>query len=276
MLIFCRSAEYLVSGGKNCYIVWVKSDFLSHCHKEGQPIVFSISALRKDALLQLRRAEVSLPRFAGLLLLIHLILSAADTLFSGASYEELFRSGPVGIFVYILVGLTSRLLEMGRIEYCRRIRSGERAEYADLFWGFSYVFRVLCVFFLQALFIACGLSLFLVPGIILVYRLRFALYILSEDPSLGVMEILRRSGSETAGFKMQIFLLDLAFLPLALVALLPYLFWMFGGIELPLAADVLVGTLLTFPALLLNFWHTTADLALREKILAIKSGSAAF
>ena len=239
--------------------------------------MFSHSMLRREAFQLLRRAQVPLLLYAGLLLVIKLVLSGADTLCSGVTYEDLFSSGLSGMFVYILTGLISLLLDLGRVEYCARVRRGERAEYGDLFWGFSYVFRVLSVFFLQAFLISLGFSFFLIPGIILSYRYRFALYILSEDPSLGTIEILRRSGAETAGFKMQIFLLDMSFLGAAFLAMLPIALWpALAPASVPALADALITTLLTFPLLLVTFWSTTAEMALREEILRIKDGSAQF
>ena len=227
--------------------------------------------LRRDALQLLRRAKVPLPLFAGFLLLIHLVLNAADTLCSGETYEELFSSGISGIFVYILTGLISMLLELGRVEYCARARRGERAEYSDLFWGFSYVFKILIAMFLQALLISLGLSFFLLPGIILSYRFRFWRYILSDDPTLGAFDILRRSGEETAGFKMQLFLLDVSFLGVGFLAALPLFLWsVFAPTTLPSLVSILIGTALTYPLLLVTFWRTAAEMELRDQILALK------
>lgn len=227
--------------------------------------------LRRDALQLLRRARVPLPLFAGLLLLIDLVLSAADALCSGETYEELFSSGVSGIFVYMLTGLITILLEMGRVEYCARVRRGEQAEYSDLFWGFSYVFKILCAMFLQALLISLGLWFFFVPGIILSYRYRFWLYNLSDDPSLGVTDLLSRSGWETAGFKMQIFLMDVNFLGVGFLAALPLFLWsLFGPATLPSLLSTLIGTALTYPLLLISFWRTAAEMELRDRILAIK------
>ena len=239
--------------------------------------MFSHSQLRKEAFQLLRHAQVSLPLYAGLLLVIKLILNAADTLCSGLTYQDLFSSGISGMFVFILTGLINLLLDMGRVEYCSRVRRGEEAEYNDLFWGFSYVFKVLSVFFLQAFLISLGFSFFLIPGVILSYRYRFALYILSEDPSLGTIEILRRSGEETSGFKMQIFLLDMNFLGVAFLAMLPIVLWpALAPASVPALVDTLVTTLMTFPLLLVSFWSTAAEMSLREKILSIKSGSVQF
>ena len=239
--------------------------------------MFSHYSLRRSALAILRRAEVPLPLFAGLLLLINLVLSAADSLCSGVTYEDLFSSGVSGIFVYILTGLISMLLELGRVEYCARVRQGERAEYSDLFWGFSYVFKILSVMFLQALLISLGLSFFLLPGLILSYRYRFWLYVLSDDPSLGVIEILRRSAWESSGFKMQIFLLDMSFFGWSFLAVVPFSLWAtLSPATLHPLADALISTALTYPLLLVTFWRTATEMGLRDKILAIKNGTAEF
>ena len=232
--------------------------------------MYSRSELRREALSLLRRGRVPLLPFVGFLTLIHLVLNVADTLCSGASYDELFHSGPTGFFVYFLTALIGMVLEMGRIEYCSRVRHGEEVAYGDLFCGFSFVFRVLSVIFLQAFLIAMGLSLFVIPGIFLTYRYRFSLYILSEGPDRGPVEILRQSGMETDGFKAELFLLDLSFAGWTLLAAAPFLAWSFVQTSFGSVADTCISGLLTFPMLLVNFWQTTTELLLREKILTIK------
>lgn len=232
-------------------------------------MVFSLSSLRKDALQLLRHAKVPLPLFVGVLILINCTLSLADMLCSGTTYEELFRSGMSGIFVYTLTGLITMLLEMGRVEYCARVRRGEQAEYSDLFWGFSYVFRVLSVVFLQAVVIAAGLSFFLLPGIILSYHYRFSLFVLNEDPTLSPLEVLHRSRRETFGFKMALFSLDLSFIGWTILSALPLALWEMSAMTagLPAVADLIVSSLLTFPVLLVTFWRTAAEMELRDKIV---------
>lgn len=255
--------------------------------------MFSHSALRKDAFNLLRHARVPLPLYAGLLLLINCVLSLADTLSSGPTFEKAIQSdgfffhssvsgvlspGMPGVFIYILTGLISVLLEMGRVEYCARVRRGEQAEYGDLFWGFSYVFRVLSVVFLQAFIIAFGLSFFLLPGLILSYRYRFSLFILHEDPTLSPFEVLRRSREETMGFKMELFSLDLSFIGWSILSALPLALWEMTALttKLGVAASLCVSSLLTFPVLLVTFWRTTVEMDLRDKILHITSNPIQF
>lgn len=54
--------------------------------------------------------------------------------------------------------------------------------------------------------------LFIIPGFIAAYRYRFAVYNLCENPDMGVMEAINMSKAQTAGFKWQLFVLDLSFI----------------------------------------------------------------
>jgi len=74
---------------------------------------------------------------------------------------------------------------------------------------------------LQAVLIAGGFMLFIVPGVVLALTYSFALYHLCEDPDVGVLDALRRSRQETFGYKTQLFLLLAGFLPLLILVSLP-------------------------------------------------------
>lgn len=50
------------------------------------------------------------------------------------------------------------------------------------------------------------------PVIIAGYRYRFAIYNLCENPDIGVMEAISMSKAQTAGYKGDLFLLDLTFI----------------------------------------------------------------
>lgn len=236
--------------------------------------MFSHAELRREARCALRSARVSFPAFVGLSLLVSAVLNVLDALCSGSTYDDLLSSGPVGFFVYILTTFIALLLEAGRAEYCGAAIRGERAEYGDLFCGFSYAARFLAVILTQALLVSIGFTLFLIPGFLLLYRYRFAIYILCEDPSLGVTAILRRSAEELRGFKGQLFRLDLSFLLYALLCLVPTILWqsvpteLLAGLSAPVLA--LIDTVVTFPYLLLTFWRTATELLMRERILQLK------
>lgn len=54
--------------------------------------------------------------------------------------------------------------------------------------------------------------LFFVPGLIAMYRYRFAYYNILVNPSLSASEAIRLSCRQTSGMKGQLFVLDLSFL----------------------------------------------------------------
>ncbi len=236
--------------------------------------MFSHAEIRREARTALLRARVPVLSFAGLTLLVIAALNLLDVSFSGATYAELFASGPVGIFVFVLTSLIALLLDAGRVEYCGAALRGEPAEYGDLFCGFSFVFRFLLTLTLQALFISVGFSLFFIPGVVMFYRCRFVLYILCEDPSLSSVQILRQSHEELRGFKGELFLLDLSLFFPAMLCAAPLLWWQFfsGGLTAGLPAPVLalLSTAMTFPSLLMSFYRTAVEMAFRRRILQHK------
>ena len=70
----------------------------------------------------------------------------------------------------------------------------------------------------QYIFVFLWTLLFIVPGIVAAYRYRFAILNLCENPEIGVMEAINMSKAQTAGFKWQLFVLDLSFIGWALLA----------------------------------------------------------
>ena len=116
------------------------------------------------------------------------------------------------MFISILVLMLTITLNAGVALYHLGIRRGEETPYATLFDGFGMAARVVTLGLVQSLLIYLGSLLFIVPGIVLAYRYRFAMYNLLEDPSLSPLAALRMSAAQTRGFKGELFVLDLSFL----------------------------------------------------------------
>lgn len=154
----------------------------------------------------LRSAQVSPRGMTCLYLALVLVLNLAD------SFMGLMNPGLLGTFISILTGLMSMVLASGFVMYCMAIRRGERAEYLTLFDGFSFVGKVILLNIVIYLFTFFWSLLFVIPGIIAAYRYRFAVYNLCENPEMGVMDAINMSKAQTAGFKWQLFVLDLSFL----------------------------------------------------------------
>ena len=189
------------------------------------------ATLKQEARDVLGRAIVSPYLFTLLLLAFSLVLDTADWYVklpaTVAQLEDLdpqlalalpafvrsvsFPRLP-GMFIQIMVTLLSITLGAGASLYHLGIRRGEEMPFGVLFDGFGMVGRVVTLGMLRALLVYLGSLLFVVPGIIAAYRYRFAMYDLLEDPNLSPIQALRMSAAQAAGFKWQLFMLDLSFL----------------------------------------------------------------
>ena len=175
----------------------------------------TLQELKRNAAAITRDAQVSAVSFTFFYMLITLALNLANLL--GGQ----FLQGLGSLFLYFVIVLISPVLGAGFVMYCMGIYRRERMEYSTLFEGFSFVGKVLGLYFLMAALIALWSMLFLIPGIIAMYRYRFAVYNLYEDPTLSPMEALRRSKLQTRGHKMNLFALDMSFLGWLLLTNLP-------------------------------------------------------
>lgn len=84
--------------------------------------------------------------------------------------------------------------------------------YSSLFDGFGFTEKIILLHLVMGLFVFLWTLLLVIPGIIAIYRYRFALYNLCENPEMGVMEAIRLSKQQTMGFKLDLFVLDLTFI----------------------------------------------------------------
>lgn len=169
--------------------------------------------LKADMKELLADAQVSPKAMTALYMGIAAALSLVDTLAGG--------SGLLSTFLSILAALLNSVLLSGFVLYCMAIRRGERAEYLTLFDGFSFVEKIIALNLVMSLFIWLWGLLFVIPGVIAAYRYRFALYNLYDNPGVGVMEALDMSRRQTAGYKGQLFALDLSYLGWRLLGAAP-------------------------------------------------------
>lgn len=117
-----------------------------------------------------------------------------------------------GLFVAILVTLVSLLLNAGFVCYCLGVRRGEKMPYSTLFEGFSFAGKVIALTLVMNLLIFLWSLLFVIPGLIAIFRYAFALFYLCEDPERGVMECLKLSKQHTMGYKWQYCILAFSFI----------------------------------------------------------------
>lgn len=183
------------------------------------------AALKRNARELLRTAQVS-PKgmtalYCGLTVLLNVLDYLAGTLLTGGGAEAF------SLFVSIFTTLFSWILAAGFAIYCMGIRRREIMGYGTLFDGLSFTAKIIALVFVMSFFIFLWSLLFVIPGFIAVYRYRFALYNLYDNPSLGILEALDLSKRQTLGWKLELFKLDLSYLGWNLLASLPSLYWDF-------------------------------------------------
>ena len=112
----------------------------------------------------------------------------------------------------VLIDIILQIVGVGFISYTLNISRYNPTGIADLADGFSVTFKVFAIALMQGIFIALWSLLFIVPGIIAMYRYRMAYYILLDDPDKGPLQCIRESKELMHGRKKELFLLDLSFI----------------------------------------------------------------
>lgn len=185
--------------------------------------------LKQEARAILGRSAVSPWLFTLMLMGILAGLNSLDALVSGSYAEtlqlylpeemipqELLRTqavpAAVSTFVGVLVTLLGTVLRAGNNRYHLGVRDGQIMPYSTVWSCFTFAGRVILLSVVQTALILLGLALLIIPGVIAAYCYRFAVLNLLENPNIGVFEAMAMSRRQTAGFKMDLFVLDLSFL----------------------------------------------------------------
>lgn len=171
----------------------------------------------------MRTARVSPYQISLLLVVITIAMSAFEqfmiNLFGipyyveyGGYYITTLMPSSINWFITIMVSLLSTVLRAGFVLYCLGVRRGKEMPLTTLFDGFSIAGKVILLEIVTSIFVFLWALLLVIPGIIAMYRYRFALYNLLENPDMGILEAINLSKAQTYGYKWQLFVLDLSFL----------------------------------------------------------------
>lgn len=168
--------------------------------------------IKQDARDLIHSARVSPLRFTLLYLFISLVLDLADYALTAVSNHSIGYAFISFSFVSILIALLSQVLGAGYHCYCLGVHRREEMPYESLFDGFTFAGKVIALLLLESLYIFFWSLLFFIPGIIAAYRYSFAMWNLCETPDLSAAEALRRSKTQTRGYKWQLFVLQFSFI----------------------------------------------------------------
>ncbi len=165
---------------------------------------------------------------AAVLMLVTFVLSYLIETLSGAGqvildYYDALKAGKEYVMVWpkvsalswvicALVYVMLIMVSAGYSFHLLAVMRGEEISVRDLTASFEHFGRALAVVVLRSLLIGAGTMLFIIPGLILSYRYRMALYVLYDNPELGPVECLRRSGELMRGNKLSLLILDISFI----------------------------------------------------------------
>jgi uncharacterized membrane protein len=129
---------------------------------------------------------------------------------------------PSGLNTYgeLLSFLLAGPLQLGIAIYFLNILNDRPASIENLIEGFKPLLKVILIFIIISIATAIGIVLLIIPGIIIELGLSMTYYILVENPELSIEESLKESWRLTNGYKMELFVLHLRFIPWYLLGLL--------------------------------------------------------
>ena len=95
-------------------------------------------------------------------------------------------------------------------------------EIGDIFRGFNNIGKAIALFLWQVLFVFLWTLLLIIPGIIKEFAYSMSFYILAENPNMTGLEALKESENMMYGHKMELFILQLSFIPWILLTIITF------------------------------------------------------
>ena len=160
---------------------------------------------------------MQLMRKARTLLEPHWILSIGVCLVCGlmvAIPSELNRYGEIVSF------LLAGPLQLGLCFFFLNLIKGKETRFELLFEGFKPLMTVLLSYAIITVLTVVGLVLLVIPGIVVALGFSMTYYIIAEDPEISFQAALEQSWKLTDGYKMELFELNLRFIPWYLLGVL--------------------------------------------------------
>ena len=111
-------------------------------------------------------------------------------------------------------------LQLGLCFFFLNLVRGEETRFELLFEGFKPLLTVLLSYAIIAALTIVGLILLIVPGIIVALGFSMTYYVIADDPEITFQVALEQSWKLTDGYKMELLILNLRFIPWYLLGLL--------------------------------------------------------
>jgi len=122
----------------------------------------------------------------------------------------------------LLLSLGVSVLQVGLSHIALIASAGGEPKTSQIFESLKSFGRWLSLFvmiFIRTILWAC---LFIIPGIVAAYRYRQAVYLMLEDPGMGINKALKLSRELMRGYKGRLFVLDISFLPWLVLSVITF------------------------------------------------------
>lgn len=118
----------------------------------------------------------------------------------------------IAIAIFLVSAFIGPISELGQNAFYLNLCRNQTARFSDLFSKTSYFFKAFALKFITGLLVILWSFLFIIPGLIAIYRYSMAMYILTDNPEIGVMEAIKKSKEMMEGHKLDLVFLNISFL----------------------------------------------------------------
>lgn len=148
--------------------------------------------------------------------IIYAIIIIALTMLPYTTFIPRIKSfavlGTSSLVIFIITLAVQSALTLGINNSFIKFIKGEEVGVETLFSRFNYILKATGLFLLIGIKIFLWSLLFIVPGIVAAYRYSMAMYLMAEDPEIGVVEAIDKSKEIMKGKKGRLFTLQLSFI----------------------------------------------------------------
>lgn len=180
--------------------------------------------------------------------------------YGGLSYLQPINYGG-SIYDLILGGA----IELGFAMFALNFFRTKKIDNSLLFEGFSHFGKAMVLNLLISLFTALWCCLFVIPGIVAMYRYRLAYYIMLDHPEYSPIQCIRESKRLMTGNKGRLFGLDLSFIGWGILALMPFIifdfYYLYSSFVMPSLVEALVYSALSLPVVVVLAYRKTSEVA---------------
>lgn len=161
-----------------------------------------------------------------------ILISIIVSIISGGLSSLLASQNASASFAQLINLAFSAGIAYAMVSLWRNIVAGKESDLKEtLLMGFKENYtRNLLLYFLQMLFTMLWMLLLIIPGIIKAYSYSMAFYLTHREAGIDAQAAIKKSMTLTNGKKMQMFMLDLSYLPAYLLGFLTfgiYWFWVY-------------------------------------------------